>query len=71
MARLLDLELKPCGGVVLEKLAEEGDEDRFEFKLPMQKYANCDFSYSGLKTSVRMRIEKEDLNSLNDSRQVL
>jgi N6-L-threonylcarbamoyladenine synthase len=56
---MLQLELKPHGGAALEALARGGDPGRFKFALPMRKYANCDFSYAGLKTSVRLAIEAE------------
>jgi len=64
VARLLDLELKPSGGAVLEALALDGDPDAFKFTLPMQRRKTCDFSYAGLKTGVRLEIEKlQDSNS--------
>jgi tRNA A37 threonylcarbamoyltransferase TsaD len=31
----------------------------FKFAVPMRKHQTCDFSYAGLKTSVRMAIEKQ------------
>ena len=64
VARMLDLELLPSGGAALEKEAERGDPLRYPFKVPMQQHATCDFSYSGLKTSVRLTIENEK-SSLN------
>jgi len=41
------------GGPALEKLAEEGNSQAFSFPRPMLHDANDDFSFSGLKTSVR------------------
>ena len=41
------------GGPALEKLAEEGNSRAFAFPRPMLHDANDDFSFSGLKTSVR------------------
>jgi len=41
------------GGPALEKLAEEGNSQAFAFPRPMLHDANDDFSFSGLKTSVR------------------
>jgi N6-L-threonylcarbamoyladenine synthase len=58
VARLLGLELKPSGGAALEALALEGDPTVFKFTTPLQKHKTCDFSYAGLKTGVRMRIEE-------------
>jgi len=41
------------GGPHLEKLAEGGNPNAFDFPRPMLKENNDDFSFSGLKTSVR------------------
>lgn len=41
------------GGPALEKLAEEGNSRAFAFPRPMLHDVNDDFSFSGLKTSVR------------------
>ena len=41
------------GGPALEKLAEAGNSRAFAFPRPMLQDANDDFSFSGLKTSVR------------------
>jgi hypothetical protein len=56
---MLGLELKPHGGAVLEALARRGDAARFPLPVPMKRHANCDFSFAGLKTGVRLCIEKE------------
>ncbi|KAL6762262.1 Gcp-like domain-containing protein [Haematococcus lacustris] len=56
-ARLLGLEPRPSGGAALEALASQGDPTAFKFAVPMKKRTNCDFSYAGLKTSVRTAIE--------------
>ncbi|KAJ9518177.1 hypothetical protein QJQ45_010078 [Haematococcus lacustris] len=56
-ARLLGLEPRPSGGAALEALASQGNPTAFKFAVPMKKRTNCDFSYAGLKTSVRMAIE--------------
>lgn len=58
VARLLGLELKPSGGAALEKLASGGDAHKYKFSLPLLRKKTCDFSYAGLKTSVRLTIEK-------------
>lgn len=44
------------GGPALEKLAKEGDPQRFSFSIPLQGRADSDFSFSGLKTSIRQKI---------------
>lgn len=58
VARLLGLQLIPCGGAALEALARQGDPDSFKYTQPMQKRKTCDFSYAGLKTAVRLSIEQ-------------
>lgn len=44
------------GGVHIDKLAQKGDEDAFEFPIPNVKGSAYDFSFSGLKTSVINKI---------------
>ncbi len=46
------------GGPNLEKRAMQGDSRAFDFPVPMRGRAGCDFSFSGLKTAVRVCIEK-------------
>jgi N6-L-threonylcarbamoyladenine synthase len=45
------------GGPAVEKAAEAGDPGRFDLPRPMKGRDGCDFSFSGLKTRVRMAIE--------------
>ena len=59
VARLLGLELRPSGGAAVEALAHEGDDQRFKFSMPLRMRPNCNFSYAGLKTAVRLAIEAE------------
>jgi len=40
------------GGPALERLAAQGDSDRYDFPRPMLGRPGCDFSFSGLKTAV-------------------
>ena len=59
------------GGPVLDRLAEEGRADAFDFPRPMLHETHDDFSFSGLKTSVRVFLEKNpglanDPQSLRD-----
>lgn len=56
---MLGLDLRPNGGAALEAIARQGDPNAYAFNIPMRKYSNCDFSYAGLKTSVRLCIERE------------
>ncbi len=46
------------GGPLLEKAAEGGDPTRFELPRPMKGRPGCDFSFSGLKTAVRNRLDE-------------
>ncbi len=46
------------GGPVIEKMAKEGDEGRFEFTVPLINSPLIAFSYSGLKNQVRLKIEE-------------
>ncbi len=47
------------GGPAVEKKAREGDAGRFTFPIPLAQEATCDFSFSGLKTSVMREIQKQ------------
>jgi N6-L-threonylcarbamoyladenine synthase len=50
------------GGPAIEKQAINGNPNRFKFSLPLISKKNhqnlCNFSFSGLKTAVRLQIEK-------------
>jgi N6-L-threonylcarbamoyladenine synthase len=46
------------GGPLIDRLAKEGNPAAFDFPRPMLRDANFDFSFSGLKTSVRYFLEK-------------
>lgn len=46
------------GGPIIEKFALIGDENRFDFPIPLSQSPNIEFSYSGLKNAVRIEIEK-------------
>ena len=45
------------GGPMIEKLAAQGDENRFSLPRPLQNSGDCNLSFSGLKTAVRKIIE--------------
>ena len=47
------------GGPMIEQIAKNGNPKSFELPHPMQGRAGCDFSFSGLKTAVRLAVEKE------------
>lgn len=57
-ARLLGLQVGGGGGPALEKLAQKGNAKAIPFPVPMQGRADCNFSFAGLKTSVRVAIDK-------------
>jgi N6-L-threonylcarbamoyladenine synthase len=48
------------GGPAVERLAKQGDSNRFPLPRPMWRKPGCDFSFSGLKTAVRQTVEKLD-----------
>jgi N6-L-threonylcarbamoyladenine synthase len=48
------------GGPAVERLARDGDAQRFNLPRPMWRKPGCDFSFSGLKTAVRQAVEKLD-----------
>jgi N6-L-threonylcarbamoyladenine synthase len=60
------------GGPIIEKLAREGDKYRFTFPVSLKGREGCDFSFSGLKTSVKNTIsllkgeEKLDGQAIQD-----
>ncbi len=45
------------GGPAIERAAANGDATRFAFPRPMKGKPGCDFSFSGLKTAVRLAVE--------------
>jgi N6-L-threonylcarbamoyladenine synthase len=57
-ARLLGLPVGGGGGPAVEALSAHGDPHSLALPIPMQRRKDCDFSYAGLKTSVRMAAER-------------
>ena len=57
VAKMLDIGYP--GGPNLEKRAALGDPKKYDFPVPMKGRKDCDFSFSGLKTAVRVAIEKK------------
>jgi N6-L-threonylcarbamoyladenine synthase len=45
------------GGPAIEMIARQGDASRFALPLPLKGKPGCDFSFSGLKTAVRLALE--------------
>ena len=60
VARLLELPIGGGGGPALEKLAREGDRAAIPLPIPMQNKKTLDFSFAGLKTAVRVAVQKTD-----------
>ncbi|MFW6128897.1 MAG: tRNA (adenosine(37)-N6)-threonylcarbamoyltransferase complex transferase subunit TsaD [Candidatus Aminicenantaceae bacterium] len=56
IAKFLDLGYP--GGPVIERLAEKGNPDRFEFSIPYMRDKSLDYSFSGLKTAALQEIKK-------------
>jgi N6-L-threonylcarbamoyladenine synthase len=48
-------------GAVIDRLAKDGDKDRFAFPRALKQRVNFDFSFSGVKTSVLTHLEKHGL----------
>ncbi|KAG2588217.1 hypothetical protein PVAP13_5NG196000 [Panicum virgatum] len=62
-ARWLGLDMRKGGGPALEELALDGDPDAVKFRVPMRQHKDCNFSYAGLKTQVRLAIESKNLST--------
>lgn len=46
------------GGKIIEDLAKNGDENKFDFTIPLKDSKRLEYSFSGLKNQVREQIEK-------------
>jgi len=46
------------GGPLIESLAKDGNEDRFDFPVPLRNSPLIAFSLSGLKNAIRLKVEK-------------
>ncbi|XP_057500408.1 probable tRNA N6-adenosine threonylcarbamoyltransferase, mitochondrial isoform X2 [Actinidia eriantha] len=62
-AKWLGLDLRRSGGPAIEELAREGDPESVKFAVPMKQHKDCNFSYAGLKTQVRLAIESKNINA--------
>ncbi|AXH13873.1 tRNA (adenosine(37)-N6)-threonylcarbamoyltransferase complex transferase subunit TsaD [Malaciobacter mytili] len=51
------------GGPIVQEYSLKGDENRFDFPIPLRQSPKIEFSYSGLKNAVRLKIE--ELNELS------
>ncbi|ESW06848.1 hypothetical protein PHAVU_010G081700 [Phaseolus vulgaris] len=62
-AKWLGLDLRRSGGPAIEKLAKEGNAESVKFSIPMKQHKDCNFSYAGLKTQVRLAIESKKIDA--------
>ncbi|KAJ7950964.1 glycoprotease 1 [Quillaja saponaria] len=62
-AKWLGLDLRRSGGPAIEELAREGDAKSVNFSIPMKQHKDCNFSYAGLKTQVRLAIESRKIDA--------
>ncbi|CAK9186537.1 unnamed protein product [Ilex paraguariensis] len=62
-AKWLGLDMRRSGGPAIEELALEGDAEYVKFRVPMKQHKDCNFSYAGLKTQVRLAIESKNINA--------
>jgi N6-L-threonylcarbamoyladenine synthase len=46
------------GGPIVQEYSQKGDENRFDFPIPLRQSPNIEFSYSGLKNAIRVQIGK-------------
>jgi len=58
------------GGEIIENLAKDGDENRFNFPTPLSQSPKMAFSYSGLKNAVRLVIADGDKKNIQFQRDV-
>ncbi|KAI3428972.1 putative tRNA N6-adenosine threonylcarbamoyltransferase [Psidium guajava] len=62
-AKWLGLDMRRSGGPAVEQLALEGDAESVRFSTPMKQHKDCNFSYAGLKTQVRLAIESRNISA--------
>ncbi len=48
------------GGQAIETLARRGDPRVFDLKQTMTRQANCNFSFSGIKSHMKKVVEQEE-----------
>lgn len=54
------------GGPVIEKHSKNGDCSRFNFPIPLSQSPKIEFSYSGLKNAVRLKIDELQQNGITE-----
>lgn len=61
------------GGPIIEKLAKQGCSSRFDFPRPLYNQPSCNMSFSGLKTAVKLQLnkmknlDKQDMSDISAS----
>ncbi|XP_062091616.1 probable tRNA N6-adenosine threonylcarbamoyltransferase, mitochondrial isoform X1 [Humulus lupulus] len=63
-AKWLGLDMRRSGGPAVEELAREGDAHAIKFSTPMKQHKDCNFSYAGLKTQVKLAIRSKNVNAV-------
>ncbi len=53
------------GGPIIQEYSLKGDENTFDFPVPLRQSPKIEFSYSGLKNAVRLQIEKLEKEGLS------
>ncbi|XP_061410713.1 tRNA N6-adenosine threonylcarbamoyltransferase, mitochondrial isoform X1 [Lethenteron reissneri] len=59
------------GGQAVEHISKDGNRMAFHFKQPLEKYRDCNFSFSGLRTQVSQTIKQKELEEGIKEGQVL
>ncbi len=54
------------GGPIVQENGIKGNENRFDFPVPLRQSPKIEFSYSGLKNAVRLQIEKLGDKEINE-----
>ncbi|XVF73422.1 hypothetical protein PTKIN_Ptkin12aG0200700 [Pterospermum kingtungense] len=62
-AKWLGLDMRKSGGPAVEQLAQEGDAESVRFSIPMKQHKDCNFSYAGLKTQVKLAIASRNVDA--------
>ncbi|EOX96249.1 Glycoprotease 1 isoform 1 [Theobroma cacao] len=62
-AKWLGLDMRKSGGPAVEQIAQEGDAESVRFSIPMKQHKDCNFSFAGLKTQVRLAIASKNIEA--------
>jgi len=54
------------GGPIVEEYAQKGDNQRFDLPIPLSQSPKIEFSYSGLKNAVRLKIKEFERTTLKE-----